>query len=114
MTEELKRQSIRLKKYDYSEAGAYFVTICIHKKACLLANPNDLKPNLAGQMVHKIWSELRNKFENVQLDEFIIMPNHVHGILFLKSVGANQGILNVGTPLVGAQSRRAGTRPAPT
>jgi REP element-mobilizing transposase RayT len=111
--ERHKRQSLRLKGYDYSKSGAYYVTICTQKRQCLLGTINDGKMvlNHAGEMVQKIWNDLSIKCPEMVIDEFIIMPNHVHGIIFI-----------VGAPLVGAPSiesrmgdkDRAGTRPAPT
>ena len=83
------RKSIRLKGYDYSKAGAYFVTMCIQERKCLLGNISDEKMilNNAGIMIDKWWWELRNKFNDVELDEYIIMPDHFHGIVFI--VGAD-------------------------
>jgi len=82
------RRSIRLKGYNYSEAGAYFVTICTQDKECLFGKIVEGKiiMNSAGEMIQKWWIELTNKFRNIQMDEFIIMPNHMHGIIFI--VGA--------------------------
>ena len=111
------RQSIRLKGYDYSRAGAYFITVCMQNRACLFGNVVDGKMilNNAGRMVQTVWDELPNRFYNIKLDEYVIMPNHIHGIISI-----------VGAPLVGAQTtvgtritagdltERAGTRPAPT
>ena len=72
------RESIRLKEYDYSQAGGYFVTICTNNQEALLTD-NDIKA-----MIFTMWQKLAAKFENVSLDEFVIMPNHVHGIIFLN------------------------------
>jgi putative transposase len=117
--EKHKRQSLRLKGYDYTKRGAYYVTICTQKRQCLLGTINDGKMvlNHAGEMVQKIWNNLSIRCPEIVIDEFIIMPNHVHVIIFI-----------VGAPLVGAHSveswmcdkdragtdDRAGTRPAPT
>jgi putative transposase len=81
------RRSIRLKGYDYSQAGAYFITICIHQRQPLLgaiANGN-MTPNPAGTMVQTIWEELPFHYPNLELDAFVLMPNHIHGIIILKS-----------------------------
>ncbi|NIR16370.1 MAG: hypothetical protein GWN86_21580 [Desulfobacterales bacterium] len=83
------RRSIRLQGYDYKQPGAYFVTICTHNRELLL-EPGPLK-----QMVRQCWERLPRKFPQVALDEFVVMPNHVHGIISIvgvehgKSVGAD-------------------------
>jgi len=83
------RRSIRLKGYDYARAGAYFVTICVQNKECLFGNIADaeMRLNDAGHMVARWWQELAHKFSTVETDEFIVMPNHFHGIVVL--VGAD-------------------------
>lgn len=83
------RRSIRLKGYDYSQAGAYFVTICTQNRACLFGNivDGEMILNDAGRMVEKWYHELENKFPSMICDEFICMPNHTHFIIIL--VGAD-------------------------
>ena len=101
------RRSIRLQGYDYTQAGMYFITICIWQRECLLGNVigansqilspmnNDLnKPNSTyielsryGQVVQYNWAVLADKFSDMQLDEFVIMPNHIHGIIKLNESG---------------------------
>jgi REP element-mobilizing transposase RayT len=83
------RRSIRIKGHDYSQAGAYFVTVCVKDRACLFGfiTNGQMQLNLPGQMVTKWWFELPNKFCNVEVDEFVVMPNHIHGII--KIVGAD-------------------------
>ena len=78
-----QRRSIRLKDYDYSQAGAYFVTMCTHKKECVLGNVinGEMQLNECGRAVKEEWvktAEIRN---NVELDVSVVMPNHFHGIL---------------------------------
>lgn len=82
------RRSIRLKAYDYSQAGAYFVTICTRNRACLFGDVVDgqMLLNDAGAMIGKWWNETAAKFDNIKLDESVIMPNHFHAIIAL--VGA--------------------------
>ena len=77
------RRSIRLQGYDYSQPGAYFVTVCVQEKECLFGKilGEEIQLNDAGQMVERWWSELANKFAGVETDESIVMPNHFHGIL---------------------------------
>ncbi len=77
------RRSIRLSGYDYSKAGLYFITICVQNKLHLFGEITDdaMVLNDAGVMIEKWWNELKNKFPNIELDEFVVMPNHFHGIL---------------------------------
>ncbi|NOR46179.1 MAG: transposase [Candidatus Delongbacteria bacterium] len=77
------RQSIRLQSYDYSKAGMYFITICTYNDENLFGRIIDgiMILNDAGMIAHKYWMEITNHFPNVILDEFIIMPNHIHGII---------------------------------
>jgi putative transposase len=82
------RRSIRLPGYDYSRAGAYFVTICIQNRLCLLGDIINEKIFLtdSGFMVASVWQELPNFYPNVQIDVFQIMPNHFHGIIVLQGI----------------------------
>ena len=83
------RRSIRLQEYDYANAGAYYVTICVKNRECLFGSihKGGMVLNDAGRIVYKWWNELTHKFKNTELDEFIIMPNHMHGIIVI--VGAD-------------------------
>ncbi len=87
------RRSIRLKEYDYSQPGVYFITICTHNRECLLGEIKNDKVELyvAGQIIEKWWVVLPNKFTNIKIDEYIIMPNHFHGIITIveTNVGAD-------------------------
>jgi REP element-mobilizing transposase RayT len=89
------RRSIRLKGYDYSQAGLYFVTICVKNRECLFGNIADgeMILNDAGQMVESEWLKLPERFTNIVLHEYIVMPNHFHAILQI-----------VGATLVAAQN----------
>jgi putative transposase len=81
-----RRRSIRLKGYDYTLPGAYFVTICTQNHVMLFEPPQ------VQAMLQKRWDELPIKFPNVKVDTFGIMPNHIHGIVFLiekSSVGVD-------------------------
>jgi len=111
------RRSIRLRNFDYASAGAYFVTICAQGRECQFGEVVDgvMTANDAGLMVESVWSGVLERFSGVELDAFVIMPNHVHFILFL--VGAPLvGTLSYESalPIVNEQNTRAGTRPAPT
>jgi putative transposase len=85
------RRSIRLRGYDYSSEGAYFVTICTHDRACLFGQvvEGEMVLNEIGKIAEQEWLNTPEKRPNVVLDEFIVMPNHVHGIIIIdNSVGA--------------------------
>ena len=85
------RHSIRLREYDYSEAGAYFVTVCTQDRECMFGEivDGEMKLNDAGRMVESTRDELTKHYPGVDVDAFITMPNHIHGILvFGNFVGA--------------------------
>ncbi len=81
------RQSIRLRHYDYSQAGAYFVTICVQDRQTLFGSvvDNEMCLNANGLLAQSAWCQLAERFPDIVLDEFVLMPNHLHGILFLPS-----------------------------
>ena len=83
------RQSIRLKGYEYSRKGAYFVTICTWNRECLFGNISDgqMVLNGAGKIVGRVWEDLPARFPSVELDVFGVMPNHVHGIIAIVGAG---------------------------
>jgi REP element-mobilizing transposase RayT len=85
------RSSLRLPGYDYRSQGAYFVTVITAKRACVLGEVVDdsAHPNEIGRIVARTWREIPDHFPHVHLDEFVVMPNHLHGILVLgEAVGA--------------------------
>ena len=77
------RRSIRLRDYDYSSTGAYFVTICTRHRECLFGEivNNEIALSDAGRIVEQQWRWLEQQYYYMQLDRFIIMPNHFHGII---------------------------------
>jgi REP element-mobilizing transposase RayT len=79
------RRSIRLKGYDYRQAGGYFVTMVTQGRDMLFGEVvnGEMILNDAGEMVVRWWLELPNKFPNVNVDIFVVMPNHFHGIIFI-------------------------------
>jgi REP element-mobilizing transposase RayT len=81
------RRSIRLKRYDYTQRGAYFVTICTHQRNCLFGEivDGEIKLNTNGEIARGSWLSIPRDFKNVELDEFVIMPNHLHGIIIIES-----------------------------
>jgi putative transposase len=97
------RRSIRLKGYDYTQPGAYFVTLVTHDRECLFGEivDGEMRLNEAGRMAEWTWFDLPNHIDNIELDAFVVMPNHVHGIIIIREP-------------VGAGSEPAPTEPAPT
>jgi putative transposase len=93
-----RRRTIRLKGWDYASSGAYFVTICAKDRRCLFGVVVNEMMHLgpAGSVVENAWISLADRYSHASLDEYIIMPNHMHGIIVLQSV------------------RRGGSRTAPT
>ena len=75
-----RRRSIRLKAYDYSSPGAYFVTICTYNKN-LFFEDHEL-----AKIAREVWDTIPQHHPTVHIDEFVVMPNHVHGILWLSNV----------------------------
>lgn len=82
------RKSIRLKGWDYSHSGAYYITMCVNHRKCLFGNivNNEMNLNDAGNMIEKWYFELKNKFPTVLCDEHITMPDHFHAIIIIDSV----------------------------
>ena len=85
MLEKRQRKSIRLKEFDYSQPGEYFVTICAKNHKCIFGSivNGQMDLNERGNVVKECWEKIPEHFPNVVLDEYIIMPNHIHGILVL-------------------------------
>lgn len=101
------RRSIRMKGYDYSKVGMYFITICTQNREYILSTTKCIEPTnvgaesisahekteelsktmsifkltKAGKMVKKIYEDLENEFDNIKICDYIIMPNHIHGII---------------------------------
>ena len=87
--ERYHRRSIRLPGYDYTTPGAYFVTLCVHDGACVLGGVVDGEVTLTeeGRIVTACWVDLPNHYPHVRMDAFVVMPNHVHGIIVLVDGG---------------------------
>ena len=116
------RTRMRLQSYDYSTPGTYFVTIVTQNRRCLFGEieSDEMHPNDAGEMVGATLEQLPKRFQSMGLDRFVVMPNHIHGLVVIDS--------SVGAPLVGAHTdeeeqvsesgtsmlNRAATRAAPT
>ncbi len=88
------RRSIRLKGYDYSQAGLYFITICCEDRECRFGKieNDEMILNDAGKIADECWLDIPKHFPNAILHEYIVMPNHVHGIIELSE----NNIANVG------------------
>jgi REP-associated tyrosine transposase len=91
--EKHHRRSTRLKGYDYSQPGYYYVTLCIDERRRLFGDVIDGEMHLSdcGQVAHTIWSGLPQYFPGVEIDQFVIMPNHLHGIVVLSGGSTHIG-----------------------
>ncbi|MFH1441333.1 MAG: transposase [Candidatus Omnitrophota bacterium] len=95
------RKQIRLKNYDYSLNGYYFVTVCSRNRenifgeyknlvgAGLVSARNNIKLSIIGKIIDNQWNNIPKRYENVEFDQYIIMPNHIHGILVINNNGIN-------------------------
>ncbi len=83
--EKHHRRSIRMREFDYSAPGAYFITLCTQNRKCLFGEIMDAEIRLSdmGRMVFDCWRAIPMHYPVVQLDEFTVMPNHVHGIIVI-------------------------------
>jgi putative transposase len=109
--EHFGRRSIRLKSYDYSLAGGYYVTVVTQLRQNFFGEirNQEMFLNDAGQMVHAAWQSLPGRFPNVEIDVFQVMPNHFHGILILRDMTVGAGLV----PALDDQTR-ATIKVAPT
>jgi putative transposase len=115
--EKHHRRSIRLKGYDYTQPGAYFITICTHGRECLFGEiiDGEMHLNEAGQIVVQTWQDLPNHVPNVQLDAFVVMPNHVHGIIIItdRTGGIGAGFKPARTTMGPGSAADSGSTPGP-
>ncbi len=105
---EKHRRSIRLSGYDYSQAGLYYSTICVKNRVNLFGHiaGGEMVLNEYGKIVGKCWQGIPDHFHDVLIDEFVVMPNHTHGILLIRNesfVGARHAV-----PLPDATIRKFG------
>ena len=113
------RRSVRLRGYDYTHAGAYYVTIVAQDRVCLFGEVvgENVRLGEAGVMVQAVWEALPHRFPSIETDAFVVMPNHIHGIIVIDGpVGASLvGALDdVRARVTMARDTRATTRVAPT
>ncbi len=102
--EKHHRRSIRLKGYDYSQAGAYFITIVTQGRVCMFGDVVDgaMCLNDTGRIVAEVWQWLATQYDYVMLDAWVVMPNHLHGIMVITDPDGD------------ADQGRGGSRTAPT
>lgn len=103
------RRSIRLQGYDYASAGAYYVTIVAWQRECLFGEVVNKEMVLSklGLVAEQQWEKLPKRFPNIELGAYMIMPNHMHGIIVIADGRGTAGSLNV---LDDGSSRRAPTQ----
>ncbi len=85
-----RRRSVRLSGYDYSSAGAYFVSFVVQGRLCLFGEVVDgeMCLNGAGKMVRRVWEGMPERFPYIVMDAYVVMPNHMHGVVFLSQTAA--------------------------
>lgn len=100
-----RRRSIRLKGYDYTAAGAYFVTICLRRREGILSRivAGQVVLSPTGELVEAVWRRLPEYFPRVTLDAFVIMPDHLHGVILLRGAAP--------APTAPRNGRPKGSRP---
>ncbi len=83
------RRSIRLRGYDYTQSGAYYITVVTRGRVCFLGEVADgaMVLNDAGHMIQAVWDQIPSHYQGVQTDAFMVMPNHIHGIVILVGAG---------------------------
>jgi putative transposase len=91
---DARRKNLRLRGYDYSRPGVYFITICTTKHRSLFGDVRggQIICNDAGNAVAEIWANLPQRFPIVALDSFVVMPNHVHGVVVFNNPGIKQNL----------------------
>jgi putative transposase len=110
-----QRRSPRMPGYDYAQPGAYYITICAHRQAHWFGSVHGgaMRLSAVGQIAYDCWLSIPEHFPTVSLDAFVVMPNHLHGILVLRGGGPALGAV-VGTykAAVTRAARRAGLAPS--
>jgi putative transposase len=104
------RRSIRMKGYDYTSPGAYFVTLLSHGRACLFGEIKEgiFRQSDIGKLVNDCWLRISNHFYDIGLDEYVLMPNHLHGIIFIhESLGKGEAFAEAIQSMVDTKSANA-------
>ena len=96
------RRSIRLKGYDYSQSGAYFLTICTQNRECLFGGIENgsVCLNGYGKIASETWDWLSKRYYYLQLEKWVIMPNHLHGIIKINNAACRGGSRTAPTPTI--------------
>jgi len=108
--EKHHRRSIRLEEYDYASPGYYYVTICVQDRECVLGKivNGKMRLNEWGNIVRDCWQWLEKQYPHVKLDEFVIMPNHMHGIIIIETDNPRRGEVAPSAPDIHETNRRGG------
>ena len=108
-TPDIRRRSNRLAGFDYSQAGAYFITITVRGRLPLFGDVanGEARLNDAGDMVRRVWESMSERFPSITMDQFVVMPNHVHGIIIIRQldggeIGATTRVARTVGDVVGA------------
>ncbi|HET9137345.1 MAG TPA: transposase [Candidatus Kapabacteria bacterium] len=90
-----RRKSTRLANHNYQEPGSYFITICSHNKAATFSTikENSLHLSIYGEVIEQCWQEIPEHFRNTRLDSFVIMPNHIHGVIHIDDWNTSKPII---------------------
>ena len=90
-------ESARLKGWDYSSPGHYFITICTKNRECLFGNVvrGEIVLSETGKIAEQYWREIPVHFNGIELDEFVVMPNHIHGIISIAVETPNLGVSTI-------------------
>jgi len=107
------RRSIRLRGHDYSQSGFYFITVCTAQRECLFGNivDGEMVLNEYGQMVRDEWAKTASIRREITLDEYVIMPNHFHGILVIADGRGDRPVARTKTNSVAGTKPQSGPMP---
>jgi REP element-mobilizing transposase RayT len=103
MADRFHRRSIRLRGYDYTRSGAYYITVCTHDRLPLFGDVVNrvMMPIAMGHIVQRCWDAIPEHMPMVVCDAFVVMPNHVHGIIVITGAVAGASSVDHGSSLVG-------------
>ncbi len=108
MQQTRRRKLLRLQDYDYSKSGAYFITICTYDRRNIFGEivGAEMQMNEFGKVVESCWNELPMHYFEIELDEFVVMPNHMHGIIMILENGAVGAIHELPLPRTRPERRK--------